>query len=70
MIIKHLKGLTDEDRVQEIRENPYLQYFLGYPEYRYDQPFTASLFVSFRRRLGEASFKELTDRFISYVDQD
>lgn len=69
MIIKHLKGLPDEDTVQDIRENPYLQYFLGYPAYRYDAPFAASLFVSFRRRLGEASFKELTDRFISYVHQ-
>jgi hypothetical protein len=69
MIIKHLKRLADEDTVQEIRENPYLQYFLGYPEYRYDQPFAASLFVTFRRRLGEASFKELTDRFIAYVHQ-
>jgi hypothetical protein len=69
MIIKHLKRLADEDTVQEIRENPYLQYFLGYPEYRYDQPFAASLFVSFRRRLGEAAFKELTDKFIAYVSQ-
>jgi len=69
MIIKHLKRLADEDTVQEIRENPYLQYFLGYGEYRYDQPFAASLFVSFRRRLGEAAFKELTDLFIEYVNQ-
>ena len=69
MIIKHLKRLADEDTVQEIRENPYLQYFLGYPEYRYDQPFAASLFVSFRRRLGEAAFKELTDLFIEYVNK-
>jgi len=69
MIIKHLKSLADEDTVQEIRENPYLQYFLGYSEYRYDQPFAASLFVSFRRRLGQAAFQELTDRFIAYVHQ-
>lgn len=69
MIIKHLKRLADEDTVQEIRENPYLQYFLGYSEYRYDQPFAASLFVSFRRRLGEAAFKELSDLFIDYVNQ-
>lgn len=69
MIIKHIKRLADEDTVQEIRENPYLQYFLGYSGYSYDQPFTSSLFVSFRRRLGEAAFKELTERFIEYVNQ-
>jgi len=69
VIIKHLKQLPDEDTLQEIRENPYLQYFLGFSEYSYDQPFAASLFVSFRRRLGEAAFKELTDRFIAYVNR-
>ncbi len=69
LIIKPLKRLPDEDTLQEIRENPYLQYFLGYSEYRYDQPFTSSLFVSFRHRLGESAFKDLNARFLSYVNQ-
>lgn len=30
MIIKHLKNLSDEATIEEIKENPYLQYFLGY----------------------------------------
>ena len=69
LIIKHLKGLTDEDTVEEIRENPYLQYFLGCKSYSYKQPFTASLFVSFRKRLGAAEFELLNDQIISVVDR-
>jgi hypothetical protein len=70
LIIKHMKTLSDEDTVEEIRENPYLQYFLGYKEYHYDQPFTPSLFVSFRRRLGDKHFEELTNRLVAYVKEE
>ena len=70
LIIKHMKTLSDEDTVEEIRENPYLQYFLGYKEYHYDQPFTPSLFVSFRRRLGDGQFEELTNRLVAYVQDE
>ena len=30
LIIKETLGLTDEETVEQIRENPYLQYFLGF----------------------------------------
>ena len=67
LILKHILKLTDEDTIELIKENPYLQYFLGFKEYSYDQPFTPSLFVSIRRRLGDGGFKELSDRFIEHV---
>lgn len=67
LIIKHIKRMTDEDTTEDIRENPYLQYFLGLKAYSYKQPFTPSLFVSIRRRLGEQAFKELTERFMAHV---
>lgn len=69
ILIKHLKSLADEDTVEEIRENPYLQYFLGYDSYRYDPPFTPSLFVTIRRRLGDARFDELTRELVSYIEK-
>jgi len=34
LIIQEKLGLTDEEMVEQIRENPYLQYFIGYGEYR------------------------------------
>lgn len=67
LIIKHILGATDEDTIEFIKENPYLQYFLGYKQYRYEQPFTSSLFVSIRKRLGLDELKQLTEEFISYV---
>ena len=69
ILIKHLKSLADEDTVEEIQENPYLQYFLGYDSYRYDQPFTPSLFVAIRRRLGDVRFEELTRELVSYTEK-
>ena len=34
LIIKHRQNLTDEETVEQIMENPYLQYFLGYEEFQ------------------------------------
>jgi len=34
LIIKERLGVSDEEAVEQIRENPYLQYFLGFHEFR------------------------------------
>jgi IS5 family transposase len=52
LIIQEKLGLTDEEVVEQIRENPYVQYFIGYGEYRDEEPFEASMMVHFRKRLG------------------
>ena len=52
LIIKETLGLTDEETVEQIRENPYLQYFLGYREFSTVKPFDPSLMVFFRKRFG------------------
>ncbi len=69
LIIKHLLRSTDEDTIDYIKENPYLQYFLGYDVYSYEQPFTSSLFVSLRQRLGMEEFEKISGYFMSRVDQ-
>lgn len=56
VIIKHKLCLSDEETVQQIRENFYLQYFVGFPAYQDKQPFAPSLFVEIRRRMGEQTF--------------
>ena len=68
LIIKYTLKTSDEDTIAFIQENPYLQYFLGYSQYRYEQPFTASLFVSIRKRLGEKQVLELADVFLQQVN--
>lgn len=52
LIIREKLGTSDEETVEQIRENPYLQYFLGFSEYRDEAPFDPSLLVHFRKRLG------------------
>lgn len=52
LIIKEKLGTSDEETVEQIRENPYLQYFLGFSEYRDTVPFNPSMLVHFRKRLN------------------
>lgn len=52
LIIKERLGTSDEETVEQIRENPYLQYFLGLSEYSDTAPFEASMMVHFRKRLN------------------
>ena len=48
--IKESENLTDEGCVQAIRENPYMQYFIGLKEFTEAAPFDASMMVHFRKR--------------------
>jgi transposase, IS5 family len=57
VIIKHKQKLSDVETVQQIQENPYLQYFVGLPGYQQAEPFAASLFVEIRKRMGETVFE-------------
>jgi hypothetical protein len=61
LIIKEKLGLTDEETVEQIRENPYLQYFLGYEAYRNEQPFDPSMMVHFRKRLAADIVNEINE---------
>lgn len=67
LIAKHIIATTDEAIIEHIKENPYLQYFLGYSEYKYKQPFTPSLFVRIRKRLGGKQIQEMTEGFMKEV---
>lgn len=61
LLVKERLGLTDRETVETIRENPYLQFFIGLEEFTADQPFDASLMVDFRKRFGEAGLQRLTE---------
>ena len=67
MIIKFKKGLSDEETIEEIKENAYLQYFIGYEEFSHKPPFDPSLFVTLRQRLGVDAFEALNQAFIAGV---
>ena len=52
LIIKEKLGTSDRETVEQIRENPYLQYFIGLESYQGEAPFDASMMVHFRQRIG------------------
>jgi hypothetical protein len=52
LIIKERLDITDEETVEQIRENHYLQYFIGITEYKDEVPFDPSMMVHFRKRLS------------------
>jgi len=58
VIIKHKLCLSDVETVQQIQENPYLQFFVGLRGYQTAEPFAASLFVEIRKRMGETVFED------------
>jgi len=70
LIIKETLGLTDEETVEQIRENPYLQYFLGYPEFRTKKPFDPSLMVFFRKRFGLKNLTEINEIICKMRNKD
>ena len=52
LIIKEKLGISDRETVEQIRENPYLQYFIGQSSYSSEMPFDPSLLVHFRQRIS------------------
>ena len=50
LIIKERLGLSDEECVEQIRENPYLQMFCGLKKFTTKAPFHPTMYVHFRKR--------------------
>jgi len=64
LIIKERLGTTDRETVEQIRENPYLQYFLGFAEYSNETPFHHSLITHFRKRFSKEILAEINDMIV------
>jgi hypothetical protein len=65
LIIKHMCNLDDRETVDQISENIYMQYFLGYPSFTSEKPFDASLFVEFRKRLGMENLNAINEKIVA-----
>lgn len=61
LVIKHKLNLSDEETVRIIEENPYMQFFLGLDEFAPEPLFSPSLFVEWRKRLGNEAFNSFAD---------
>lgn len=61
LLIKEKLNITDEETIEQIRENPYLQYFIGMEGYRDEIPFDSSMMVHFRKRITLAMLTEINE---------
>lgn len=60
MIIKHKLNLGDDETIEMIRENPYMQYLCGLSEFTDKPVFDPSLFVTVRKRISEEELNRMT----------
>ena len=64
LLIKERLWVSDEEVVEQVIENPYLQYFLGLHEYQEKAPFDPSMMVHFRSRFSEVHHQKINDHII------
>ena len=69
LLIQKQYHYPDEELVEQIRENPYYQYFIGLPGYEDKIPFVPSLLVEFRKRLSEDVLNEINEMIIAFNAQ-
>ncbi|TFJ91371.1 IS5 family transposase [Lentibacillus salicampi] len=61
IIVKERLGTSDAETVEQIMENPYLQYFIGLPEFQYEAPFHASSMTHFRKRIPQEMVNQVNE---------
>ena len=65
LIIKEKLGISDRETIEQIKENPYLQYFLGMSSYSNEAPFDASLMVYFRERIDKDLVNKINEKMVN-----
>jgi len=59
LLLKQLKNLSDEEMIEQWKQNPYYQYFCGFHEFQIALPCHATDLVYFRKRIGKEGVKEI-----------
>lgn len=54
LVIRASLGLSDRQTVELIREDPYLQYFIGLTSFTTEAPFSARSMAAFRKRIPQS----------------
>ena len=62
LIIKERLNVSDRETVEQIRENPYLQYFIGFDEFCDELPFNSSSMVHFRKRFTLETLQDINEK--------
>ena len=70
LIIQTKFQFSDRELVEQITENPYLQYFIGLPGYQEEPPFDASTLVDFRKRISVEMLMEANEYLLGHKDDN
>lgn len=70
LIIQQKFQFADRELVEQVTENPYLQYFIGLPGYQDTPPFDASTLVLFRKRITAEMLNEANEYLLAHKDKD
>ncbi len=70
IFIKHICDLSDRETVDQIQENIYMQYFIGYSSFSYEPVFDPSLFVDLRKRFGAEQINEINETIMGLVSKE
>jgi IS5 family transposase len=70
IFIKHMCDLSDREAVQQIQENVYMQYFIGYSSFSYEPVFDPSLFVDLRKRFGADQINAINETIMGLAAED
>lgn len=59
LLVKQIVGCSDADLVENVAENPYMQFFIGLREFGSTCPFGASTLVAFRKRFPDGEIARI-----------
>jgi len=65
LVAKQVLGCSDEELVNQIAENPYLQFFCGMREFSEECPFGASTLVAFRKRFSDEDIRAVNEAMLA-----
>ena len=68
LIIKEMLGISDRETVEQIKENSYLQYFIGMESYSSEAAFNASTMVHFRKKIGMELINKINKKIVKNVE--
>ncbi len=68
LIIQTKFQYSDRELVEQITENPYLQYFIGLSGYQEEAPFDASTLVLFRKRISAEMLMEANEFMLGHKE--
>ena len=68
LIIKEMLGISDRETVEQIKENSYLQYFIGMESYSSEAAFNASTMVHFRKKIRMELINKINKEIVKNVE--